>query len=377
MIRLIPKRPGLSMLAGLFCACSAACSNAASTTSASPGALPDEPMKNVSPIKVRLGEDDGKFKTVTALNKVVKTDEQWKKQLTDEEYKVARGKGTEPAFCGLLTDNKEPGVYSCVCCGLPLFTSDSKFHSGTGWPSFFQPVAPENVVNKEDHSYGMDRVEILCARCDAHLGHVFEDGPKPTGLRYCLNSVAMKFTKKTEWKPEAPPSAQSGAASQPAASQPSNLRKAAFGAGCFWGVQDTFDQVKGVVSTTVGYSGGRTADPTYKEVCTDTTGHAETLLVEYDPSQVSYEDLLQIFWENHDPTTLNRQGPDVGEQYRSVIFYYDDQQKAAAAKSLQEMQPKFKRPIVTQVVPAAPFYPAEEYHQKYLKKHGLSNCHVK
>jgi len=129
------------------------------------------------------------------MEKVVKTDKEWRSQLTEEQYRIARGKGTEPAFCGVFYDHKKPGTYSCVCCGLPLFTSKAKFDSGTGWPSFFEPIAKENITTHEDRSHGMLRTEVLCARCDAHLGHVFEDGPKPTGLRYCLNSVSLTFTE--------------------------------------------------------------------------------------------------------------------------------------------------------------------------------------
>ena len=144
-------------------------------------------------VTVRLLDAEGKPLPAAAVPKVVKTDAEWRRQLTDEQYRIARGKGTEPAFCGAFYDHKKPGVYSCICCALPLFTSEAKFNSGTGWPSFFTPVAAENVINRADHSHGMDRVEILCARCDAHLGHVFEDGPKPTGLRYCLNSASLVF----------------------------------------------------------------------------------------------------------------------------------------------------------------------------------------
>ena len=144
-------------------------------------------------VEVRLVDDKGQLGPATTVPKVIKTDEEWKKQLTPEQYKIARAKGTEPAFCGLLLDENKPGIYYCICCNLPLFSSDSKFHSGTGWPSFFQPIAKENVITHADHSYGMDRTEILCARCDGHLGHVFDDGPKPTGLRFCLNSASMTF----------------------------------------------------------------------------------------------------------------------------------------------------------------------------------------
>jgi peptide-methionine (S)-S-oxide reductase len=154
--------------------------------------------------------------------------------------------------------------------------------------------------------------------------------------------------------------------------------KATFGAGCFWGVEATFRRLEGVVDAAVGYAGGHLPDPTYKDVCTDRTGHAEVVEVEYDPARVRYEQLLDVFWENHDPTTLNRQGPDVGSQYRSVIFYHDEQQRAAAEESKRRLDAsgRLRRPVVTQIVPAAPFYRAEEYHQRYLEKRGLASCHI-
>jgi len=155
-------------------------------------------------------------------------------------------------------------------------------------------------------------------------------------------------------------------------------QKATFGAGCFWGVEAEFRQVKGVLSTAVGYEGGSLDKPTYHDVCTDRTGHAEVVEVEYDPSRISYEDILNVFWTNHDPTTRNRQGPDVGTQYRSVIFFHTPEQQAAAIASKEKLQSvgKYKRPIVTEIVPAAQFFRAEEYHQQYLEKRGLSSCHL-
>jgi len=156
------------------------------------------------------------------------------------------------------------------------------------------------------------------------------------------------------------------------------MAKALFGAGCFWGVEAAFRQVEGVLATAVGYSGGRKENPTYEDVCSGRTGHAEVVEVEYDPSKVTYEQLLDVLWENHDPTTLNRQGPDVGEQYRSAIFFFDPEQEAAARASKERLEKsgRYKRPIVTEITPASKFYRAEEYHQRYLEKHGLAHCRI-
>jgi peptide-methionine (S)-S-oxide reductase len=155
-------------------------------------------------------------------------------------------------------------------------------------------------------------------------------------------------------------------------------QKATFGAGCFWGVEAAYRQVPGVVATTVGYLGGTYQNPTYRDVCSGKTGHAEVVEVIYDPARVSYDDLLNVFWENHDPTTLNRQGPDVGAQYRSAVFFHTPEQQAAAlaAKARLESQKRYRRPIVTEITPATAFYPAEDYHQQYLEKRGLASCHI-
>lgn len=156
------------------------------------------------------------------------------------------------------------------------------------------------------------------------------------------------------------------------------MAKATFGAGCFWGVEETFRKIPGVTNTAVGYSGGKAENPTYEEVCTDKTGHAEVVDIEFDPSQISYEELVHVFFENHNPTTLNRQGPDVGTQYRSAIFYHDEEQAASAEKIKKELDQsgKFSKPIVTEVTKAQPFYRAEEYHQRYLQKRGIDSCHI-
>ncbi|MBI4028406.1 MAG: bifunctional methionine sulfoxide reductase B/A protein [Verrucomicrobia bacterium] len=310
-------------------------------------------------VTVRLLNEKGNLTPPLRVARALKPDNEWKELLTPEHYKVMRGKGTERAFCGIFHDNHKKGVYACVGCGLPLFRSDAKFDSGTGWPSFFQPVAEENIGRETDRTLGMTRTEIHCARCDAHLGHVFDDGPDPTRLRYCLNSIAMSFHETRD----------------PAATGP-RREKAMFGAGCFWGVEETFRQVKGVAATAVGFSGGLRKYPTYEQVCRHDTGHAEVVQVEFDPDRVSYEQLLDVFWGSHDPTTADRQGPDVGSQYRSVIFFHTPSQEATTRMSLEKLAKngRFSRPIVTQIETAREFYRAEEYHQQYLAKRGKSDC---
>lgn len=281
--------------------------------------------------------------------------------LTSSERHILLDKGTERAFCGTLLDNKKEGVYVCRLCGLPLFASDSKFHSGTGWPSFFQPVDKAHVRETTDRSHGMVRTETACARCGAHLGHVFADGPAPTGLRYCMNSEALRFYEKAE--------------TLPPESRPVETQMAYFAGGCFWGVEDRFQQVPGVIDATSGYQGGTTSQPSYQQVCKGDTGHAETVRVTYDPKRITYRQLLERFFRFHDPTQLNRQGPDVGEQYRSAIFAANDDQLKEAKAFIEEARKSGafgSKRITTVVEPAKPFYEAEEYHQDYHAKHGGS-----
>ncbi|MCO6437041.1 MAG: bifunctional methionine sulfoxide reductase B/A protein [Phycisphaerae bacterium] len=287
--------------------------------------------------------------------------EKLSQKLNEQEKDILLRDCTEPAFTGGLVKNKDTGMYVCKLCGLPLYASDTKFESGTGWPSFFKPIDPDHVREVRDTSHGMVRTEIVCARCGGHLGHVFEDGPAPTGQRYCMNSAALDFVKEGKDMPEG--------------SLPVDKKTAYFAGGCFWGIEDQFQQVPGVLDAVSGYQGGQTKDPSYKEVCTGTTGHAETVRVTYDANRVSYRELLEWFFKFHNPTQLNRQGPDVGEQYRSAIFTVDEDQARKARAYIEELSKsdRFKgKKIVTQVEPAGPFYEAEQYHQDYHAKHGGS-----
>jgi peptide methionine sulfoxide reductase msrA/msrB len=275
------------------------------------------------------------------------------KPLTPEEERVIIHKGTERPFTGKYTDFKGKGTYVCRRCGSPLYRSESKFDSHCGWPSFDDEIP--GAVKRMPDSDGV-RTEIVCANCGAHLGHVFT-GERLTAkdVRHCVNSVSMDFVPDEE---------------------KTATETAYFAGGCFWGVEHRFRKEPGVISTRVGYMGGHTENPTYREVCSGTTGHAEAMEVVFDPSQTTFETLARLFFEIHDPTQVDRQGPDVGEQYRSAVFYTGEEQRKTAEKLIGMLKDK-GFDVATEVTKAGTFWPAEEYHQDYYEKTGKRPyCHV-
>ncbi len=313
-----------------------------------------------------------------------------KSKLTPLQYSVTQREGTEPPFSNEYWDEHRPGIYVDVVSGEPLFSSKDKFDSGTGWPSFTRPLEVANVTEHEDNSLFSRRVEVRSKHGDSHLGHVFPDGPRDRGgLRYCMNSASMRFIPVSKLEAEGygkylplfgKAAAEGAAAPAPAAGDAKStayegdLEVAVLAGGCFWGMEELIRQQPGVVKTDVGYTGGSVANATYERH----TGHAEAVRIWFDPKKTSYEDVLRFFFRIHDPTTLNRQGNDVGTSYRSAIFYLDDRQKEIAERVKKEVDAsgKWKKPIVTEVTAASDYWPAEDYHQDYLQKNpGGYTCH--
>jgi peptide methionine sulfoxide reductase msrA/msrB len=273
-------------------------------------------------------------------------------KLTPAEEGVIVHKGTELPFTGLYHDFKGRGTYVCKRCGAPLYRSASKFDSGCGWPSFDQEIA--GAVSSRPDADGL-RSEIACAACGAHLGHVFfGEGFTSRNIRHCVNSLSMNFI----------PADGRGTAT------------AIFASGCFWGTQHVLQARRGVLTTAAGFTGGHVPRPTYEQVCGGDTGHAEAVRVVYDPAQVSFEELARLFFETHDFTQVDRQGPDIGSQYRSEIFFLDEGQKLAAERLVAELGAKGYR-VATRVTAAGDFWPAEDYHQNYYWKTGrLPSCRL-
>ena len=290
--------------------------------------------------------------------------------LTPEEARVILHKGTEHPFTGRFHRFDEKGTYLCRQCGAPLYRSDSKFDAGCGWPSFDTDIP--GAVKRVPDADGL-RTEIVCARCGGHLGHVFlGENFTPKNTRHCVNSISLDFQAGGL---SADPQTSPPVTTRNPAGAESTTETAVFASGCFWGTEYMLAKARGVISTRVGYTGGTTLNPTYKQVCSGTTGHAEAVEVVFDRSKIGYEELARLFFETHDPTQIDRQGPDIGEQYRSVIFYRNEEQRRVAEKLIAELRAKGIR-AATSVEPAGVFWPAEDYHQKYYEHKGTQPyCH--
>ncbi|MFY0644210.1 MAG: bifunctional methionine sulfoxide reductase B/A protein [Bacteroidia bacterium] len=279
--------------------------------------------------------------------------------LNEEEQRVLLNKGTEYPYTGEYTDNKSSGTYICRQCNAALYSSEDKFDSRCGWPSFDDEI--EGAVTRVQDADGR-RTEIICSNCQGHLGHVFI-GEQFTdkNTRHCVNSISMQFIEQGKELPK------KIVLSEEISEDNANYDTAILGAGCFWCVDAIFQELRGIAKVEVGYSGGKINAPTYRMVCDGGTGHVEVAKIIFDPEIISYETLLDIFFHTHDPTTLNRQGNDVGDQYRSVIFYRNEEQKAIALKVLESVDKSdlWPNPIVTAVEPLTNYFVAEDYHQNY------------
>ena len=330
----------------------------------------------------------GEEKPVAAKNRRTyekPSDADLRKRLTQRQYEVTQQSATEPPFKNEYWDNHEHGIYVDIVTGEPLFSSLDKFDSGCGWPSFTKPIKGTKIVEKDDFTHGMTRTEVRSEKGDSHLGHVFDDGPRDKGgLRYCINSASLKFIPLAQMEAEGygeflqsfidagvyKPKAESA--------KPVKEERAYLAGGCFWGMEEIIRKIPGVITTNVGYTGGKTKNPTYKEVCSGLTGHAEAVEILFDANRISYEEILGYFFRMHDPTTINRQHNDIGTQYRSAIFFLSEDQKkmAEAVKVRVDKSGKWKNPVITEITKAGEFYPAEDFHQDYLQKYPNGyNCH--
>ena len=280
-------------------------------------------------------------------DKIEKSNSEWGRLLTQNQFYIMRDKGTESPFTHQYNSNKKTGVYVCSACENPLFDSNTKFNSGTGWPSYFKPYFSKSITVGADNSLGMSRDEVVCGRCDGHLGHVFNDGPQPTGLRYCINGESLNFVSNVE------------------------PQIAVFAQGCFWCVEEIFEAVKGVKEAVSGYSGGMSKNPTYSSVGNGSTNHAEAVSVAYDSTVISFEELLKVYFNSGDITQVNGQGNDIGKQYRSIVFYNSELEKIQTENYIKKLEKSgvYTKKIAVEVLPLDIFYNAEEYHQNYVKLH--------
>jgi peptide methionine sulfoxide reductase msrA/msrB len=300
------------------------------------------------------------------------SDQEIKSKLTPLQFKVTQKDGTEPPFKNEYWDNHKEGIYVDIVSGEPLFSSLDKFDSGTGWPSFTKPIEPGLVKEKADRSFFSVRTEIRSKIADSHLGHVFDDGPAPTKLRYCMNSASMRFVPKEDLAKEGyekflPLFEKKKLTSE---GSPSNTETIVLAGGCFWCMEGPFEKLDGVLDVVSGYAGGTVKNPSYEAVSAGTTGHTEVVQVTYDPKKASLEMIISTFWKNIDPTAENAQFCDRGSQYRSEIFYTNPKQKELAETSLEEVKKKLKT-VFTKITPLNEFYRAEEYHQDYHVKNPL------
>ncbi len=294
------------------------------------------------------------------------------------QHYITQKNGTEQAFKNEYWNHKEEGIYVDVVSGEALFSSLDKYDSGSGWPSFTKPINGTKITEKTDNSLGVTRVEARSSKADSHLGHIFNDGPKEKGgFRYCINSGSLKFISKDKLIEEGYPEYAKLFEILPKGNE--GYERAIVAGGCFWGVEELFKKFDGVIATQAGYIGGDTKKPTYNIVKTGTSGYAESVEIIFDPKKISYESILKYFFRIHDPTTLNRQGNDIGTQYRSTIFYIDNKQKNIAYNiiALAGRSGVFgDKEIVTKLEQAGVFYDAEEYHQDYLEKNPDGyTCH--